>query len=143
MPYGKGGVDAGQISETLGLMDDWQDRYRYIIELGRDLPTLPEAFCTEDNLVRGCQSLVWLAGECDERGQVRLVANSDALIVRGLIAIVMSALNGQSARYIIDYDMDGWIKQIGLLQHISPVRGNGLAALIAGVKQFAEAGLSG
>lgn len=141
MPYGRGGIDGEQINEVLSLMDDWQDRYRYIIELGKDLPVLPEIFCTEKNLVLGCQSQVWLLGQCDESGHLRLLANSDALIVRGLIAIVLSVLNGHNPKHVIDYDMDAWISQMGLLQHISAVRGNGLAAMITRIKSIAKAAL--
>ena len=132
-------VTAEDIAEDLEFLDDWEERYRYIIDLGKQLPGLPDDLKTEDRFVRGCQSQVWLETEFDSAADILYLAvDSDALIVKGLAAIVLSALNQQSPKAIHDYDMDAFFDRIDLLSHLSPTRGNGLRAMVAKIKHQAE-----
>jgi cysteine desulfuration protein SufE len=131
-------ITAEDIAEDLEFLDDWEERYRYIIDLGKQLPALPEDLKTEDRFVRGCQSQVWLETDYDnDAGTLYLAVDSDALIVKGLAAIVLSALNRQSPEGARDYDMDAFFERIDLLSHLSPTRGNGLRAMVAKIKQQA------
>ncbi|MEP5230160.1 MAG: SufE family protein [Alloalcanivorax sp.] len=131
-------VTAEDIAEDLEFLDDWEERYRYIIDLGKQLPGLPDELKTEDRFVRGCQSQVWLETDYDsDADTLYLAVDSDALIVKGLAAIVLSALNQQSPQGIHDYDMDGFFDRIDLLGHLSPTRGNGLRAMVAKIKHQA------
>lgn len=132
-------VTADDVEETLGFLDDWEDRYRYIIDLGKELPQLPEALRTEDRYVHGCQSQVWIDHRRDpETGRFQFVVDSDALIVRGLAAIVLSALNDRTAEQIRAYDVEGFFGRIDLLSHLSPTRGNGLRAMVGKIRTLAE-----
>ena len=125
------------IRESFEFFDDWQDRYRFIIDLGKQLPALPDALKVDANLVRGCQSQVWIDyAEHDGRLQFRI--DSDALIVRGLIAIVLAAFDNRPAAEILAYDIDGLFAELDLLRHLSPTRGNGLAALVRRIKTIAS-----
>jgi cysteine desulfuration protein SufE len=118
-----------EIVDEFSLFDDWMDRYQYLIDLGRKLPELPEEEKTEDRLLDGCQSQVWLIAEGDaERLEFR--ANSDAAIVSGLIALILRVYSGRSAREILDSEPD-FVREIGLSQHLSPTRANGLNAMLA------------
>jgi cysteine desulfuration protein SufE len=133
-------ITAEDISEDLEFLDDWEERYRYIIDLGKQLPELPDELKTEDRFVRGCQSQVWLETDYDsDADTLYLAVDSDALIVKGLAAIVMAALNRQSPQAIHDYDMDAFFDRIDLLNHLSPTRGNGLRAMVGKIKQQAQA----
>jgi cysteine desulfuration protein SufE len=126
------------IRESFEFFDDWQDRYRFIIDLGKQLPALPDALKVDSNLVRGCQSQVWIDyAEHDGRLQFRI--DSDALIVKGLIAIVLAAFDNRPATEILAYDIDGLFAELDLLRHLSPARGNGLAALVRRIKSIASA----
>ena len=132
-------VTAEDIADDLDFLDDWEERYRYIIDLGKQLPALPENLKTEDRFVRGCQSQVWLETEFDASEDcLYLAVDSDALIVKGLAAIVLSALNRKSPAQISAYDMDGFFASIDLLRHLSPTRGNGLRAMVGRIKQQAQ-----
>jgi len=130
------------IVETIGFFDDWEDRYRYIIDLGKELPGLPEAHKREDLLVRGCQSQVWLDWR-EQDGRIRFTVDSDALIVRGLIAIILAAFDGQTPRAILDFDIDGYFAKLDLLKHLSPTRGNGLRAMVQRIRDVAAANPAG
>ena len=130
------------IVETIGFFDDWEDRYRYIIDLGKELPAMPEAHKREELLVRGCQSQVWLDWR-DRDGRVFFEVDSDALIVRGLIAIILAAFDGQTPRAILDFDIDGYFEKLDLLKHLSPTRGNGLRAMVQRIRDVAAANLAG
>lgn len=138
MPYGQS-VDEAEIIDTLTLFDDWEDRYRYIIDLGKVLPEVPAQLRTEDRLVRGCQSQVWLVAEEDraEDERLRFLADSDAFIVRGLIAVVFAALNCKSAEQILTYDMESYLDTLALLRHLSRARGNGLRSMVETIRQMA------
>jgi cysteine desulfuration protein SufE len=128
------------IVETIGFFDDWEDRYRYIIDLGKELPQLPEAHKREELLVRGCQSQVWLDWR-ERDGRIFFAVDSDALIVRGLIAIILAAFDGRTPRAILDFDIDGYFEKLDLLKHLSPTRGNGLRAMVQRIRDVAAANL--
>jgi len=124
-------VDAEEIAESLEFFDDWEDRYRYIIDLGKDLPPLPEALRTEDRYVHGCQSQVWIDHRVDaETGHLQFVIDSDALIVKGLAGIVLAALNDRTPAEIAGTDVEAYFARLDLLKHLSPTRGNGLRAMV-------------
>jgi cysteine desulfuration protein SufE len=126
------------IRDTFSLLDDWEDRYRYIIELGRDLPALPDADKTPANYVHGCQSQVWIVADArDARLKFRL--DSDALIVRGLIAILLAAFDDKTPAEILAFDIDALFDELDLKRHLSPTRGNGLVALVRRIQEIARA----
>ena len=129
-----------EITESFAFFDDWEDRYRFIIDLGKSLPELPECARTEENLVRGCQSQVWLKVEIDpETRKLHLLMDSDAHIVRGLIAIVLAAYKDLTPEEILEFDIEGLFDELELLKHLSPTRGNGLRALIGRIRELAAA----
>ncbi len=130
------------IAADFEFLDDWEDRYRYIIELGKELKPFPEDARTEANKVHGCVSQVWLLprGERNEAGEpvLRLDADSDALIVRGLVAILLAMVSGRPAREIVDMDIKGRLENLGLQEHLTPQRANGLTAMIERIKAEAR-----
>jgi cysteine desulfuration protein SufE len=128
-----------EIVEEFGLFDDWMDRYQYLIDLGRKLPELDEAEKTDDRLLAGCQSQVWLITEGDAERMV-FRANSDAAIVSGLIALLLKVYSGRSAQEILDSEPH-FVVEIGLSDHLSPTRANGLNAMLAEVRRQAERAL--
>ena len=135
-------MTAQQIIADFDLLDEWEDRYRYVIELGKRLAPLPESDHTEDNRVRGCASQVWLTSrmEKSDGGHVlRFTADSDALIVRGLIAIAFELLDGKSPREILDADAEGYFDRLELREHLTAQRSNGLRALLDRIRAHAEA----
>ena len=128
-----------EIRDTLGFFDNWDDKYRFIIDLGKQLPRMAPADKTEENLVRGCQSQVWLRCSRDPAsGTLILDIDSDAHIVRGLIAILLAVYQGQTPEYVRDFDVDDLFEELQLLQHLSPTRGNGLRAMIRRIKDEAS-----
>lgn len=136
-PFGSS-ITAEEVLDSIGFLDDWEERYRYIIDLGKSLPALPDELKTEDRFVRGCQSQVWLAEHFDPaENKLHLAVDSDALIVRGLAAIVLAALNRKSPQEILDYDMPGYFSQLDLLKHLSPTRGNGVQAMVERIRSEA------
>ncbi|MCH8550552.1 MAG: SufE family protein [Natronospirillum sp.] len=131
-------ITAEDIIETLSFFDSWEERYKYIIDLGRELPPLADAHRTESNLVRGCQSQVWLVHElADER--LQFAADSDAHIVRGLLGVVLAAYNDKTPAEIRQFDIDAYFDELNLLKHLSPTRGNGLRAMVGRIRATAEA----
>ncbi|MFN3700380.1 MAG: SufE family protein [Alphaproteobacteria bacterium] len=127
--------DLETLKENFALFDDWEDRYRYLIDLGRGLAPLSEAQRSEENLVRGCTSKVWLI--CEQRdGRFYFKADSDAHIVRGLIALLMAAYQGQAASAVASVDIEGFFRDIGLEQHLSPSRRNGFFSMVEKIKAF-------
>ena len=128
-----------EIRESFQFFDDWEDKYRFIIDLGKSLPEMPLEQRREDNLVRGCQSQVWLTAEFDADDRLQLSLDSDAHIVRGLIAIVLAAYNGQQRSEIAGYDIEALFDELDLLKHLSPTRGNGLKAMIGRIRALPEA----
>jgi len=136
MPAATIGLD--EIRESFAFFDDWEDKYRFIIDLGKSLPVLPESARREDNLVRGCQSQVWVDAAFDpDSGAATLAIDSDAHIVRGLIAIVLAVYQGRTPAEILAFDIEGLFDELALLKHLSPTRGNGLRALIARIRELA------
>lgn len=125
-----------EIINSFSLFPEWLDRYQYLIDLGRKLPALDEAEKTDDKLLAGCQSQVWLylEGDADE---VTIRANSDAAIVSGLIALLISVYSGCSARQIVD-TQPYFISEIGLSNHLSPTRANGLHAMLQAIQNYAR-----
>jgi cysteine desulfuration protein SufE len=126
-----------EIIDSFSLFSEWLDRYQYLIDLGRKLPPLDDAEKTDDKLLAGCQSQVWLLLEGDS-GQVTIRANSDAAIVSGLIALLVQVYSGCSARQIVDTE-PYFIEEIGLSSHLSPTRANGLHAMLGAIKGHAQA----
>jgi cysteine desulfuration protein SufE len=119
------------------MFDDWMQRYEYIIDLGKNLPLIQEKFKTEDNIIKGCQSKVWLKGEQIE-DKIVFTADSDAILTKGIIAILIRVFSNQKAMDILNADMD-FIDKIGLKEHLSPTRANGLVSMIKNIKMYALA----
>jgi len=136
-PFGSTITDA-DIIESIEFFDTWEDRYKYIIDLGRALPPLSAADRTDDHIVRGCQSQVWLTSELRD-GEMWFFADSDAFIVKGLLAVVLAAVNGKSPGAVQGVDMDAYFEKLGLLRHLSVTRGNGLRAMVERVRRDAAA----
>lgn len=119
-------------------LDDWEERYAFIIDLGKQLPAFPDDERREENYVHGCQSQVWLIHHYDEQsGKLYLLIDSDAIIVRGLAAIILVALNGKTPRDLLATDIDELFEQLDLFRHISPTRGNGLRAMVGKIRDIA------
>lgn len=127
-----------EILDDLSFFDDWEERYKYIIDLGKDLPAMDESLRTSERLVKGCQSNVWMDVSRNE-GLLYFNVDSDALIVRGLLSLVMAAFNGKSAADITAFDIDGYFQALDLERHLSPTRGNGLRAIVAKIRTIAGA----
>ena len=126
------------IEEDFSMFEEWVDKYAYIIELGHGLPIIDQKYKDEDHLIRGCQSQVWLAAEKDEEGNVIFTADSDAIITKGIIALLVSVLSGQKAKDIASADLS-FIDRIGLSSHLSPTRANGLSEMIRQIRYYAAA----
>ena len=127
------------IRASFVFFDNWEDRYRFLIDLGRAVPLLPNEHRTEGNLVRGCQSQVWLVARRDENKRLRFAIDSDAHIVRGLIAVVLAAYDGKSPADIVRFDVESLFEELALLSHLTPTRGNGLRAMVARIRAIAAA----
>ena len=129
------------IAEEFGFFGDWSERYQYLIDLGRKLPPFPEEWKVEEHRLHGCQSMVWIvpSGDAD---RLEFAAISDSAIVSGLIYLALRVYSGRSAQQILATDPD-YISAIGLAKHLSPTRSNGLAALIAFIRDHAKAQLPG
>jgi cysteine desulfuration protein SufE len=136
-PFGHS-VSAEDIIDTLGFFDAWDDRYKYIIDLGKELPPLDEEFHTEDRLVRGCQSQVWIETWLED-GRIQMAVDSDAFIVKGLLAIVLAAYNNKTPTDVQSFDIEGYFESLDLLGHLTPTRGNGLRAMVARIRDIAAA----
>ncbi|MDO3720778.1 SufE family protein [Marinobacter sp. chi1] len=128
------------VTDAFEFLDDWEERYAYIIDLGKQLPAFPDDARLEENYVHGCQSQVWLIHHYDEdTGKLYLLIDSDAMIVRGLAAIILVALNGKSPRELLTTDIDELFEELDLFRHISPTRGNGLRAMVSKIRDIAAA----
>jgi cysteine desulfuration protein SufE len=126
-----------EIIDEFSMFDDWMQRYEYIIDLGKNLPLIKEEAKTEQNLIKGCQSKVWLQGEQNE-DKIVFTADSDAILTKGIIAILIRTFSNQKASDILDADMN-FIDEIGLKEHLSPTRANGLVSMIKNIKMYALA----
>jgi cysteine desulfuration protein SufE len=124
------------IAEEFGFFSDWSERYQYLIDLGRKLPPFPEAWKTEEHRLLGCQSMVWIVPSGDA-SKLDFAAASDSAIVSGLIFLALRVYSGRSAAEILATDAD-YIANIGLAKHLSPTRSNGLAALLAFIRETAQ-----
>lgn len=129
-----------EILEDLDFFDSWEERYKYIIDLGKALPPFPAELHTPERLVKGCQSNVWLEIAGDKQN-IQFLVDSDAVIVKGLLVLVIAAYNNKSPQEIISFDIDSYFKRIDLERHISPTRGNGLKAIVARINNIATAAL--
>ena len=130
-------MELDEIRDAFAFFDAWEDKYRFVIDLGKELPHLHAADKTAANLVRGCQSQVWLVTE-RRNGALHFAIDSDAHIVRGLIAIILAAFQDRPAAAIRAFDIEGLFAELDLLRHLSPLRGNGLRALVGRIRQEAE-----
>ncbi|MAO16281.1 SufE family protein [Muricauda ruestringensis] len=126
-----------EIIDEFSMFDDWMQRYEYMIELGKSLPLIAEQYKTDDNLIKGCQSKVWVHAELDGDKLV-FTADSDAIITKGIIAILVRTFSNQKPQDIIDADVE-FIDEIGLKEHLSPTRANGLVSMIKQLKLYAVA----
>ena len=126
-----------EIIEEFSLFEDWMQRYEYMIEVGKSLPLIASEFKTDDNIIKGCQSKVWVHAELEE-DKLQFTADSDAIITKGIIAILIRAFSNQHPKDILDADT-AFIDQIGLKEHLSPTRANGLVSMIKQIKMYAIA----
>jgi cysteine desulfuration protein SufE len=124
-----------QIVEEFQSFDDWMDKYNYVIEMGRECPMIDEKYKVDNNLIVGCQSRVWLSAEYID-GKIFFKADSDAVITKGIAYLLIRALSGQTTQDIIDANLD-FIDKIGLKEHLSPTRSNGLLAMMKQMKLYA------
>lgn len=134
-----------EITANFALLDDWDDRYRYLIELGRTLEPLPDAAHTEANRVSGCASQVWLVTDIERPGSdapvLRFTGDSDAHIVRGLIAILFAVYSAKSARQILGVDALALFDRLGLREHLTPQRSNGFKSMVGRIREEAQKAL--
>ncbi|MDO1502035.1 SufE family protein [Winogradskyella maritima] len=126
-----------EIIDEFSMFDNWEDRYQYMIDLGKSLPLIEEQYKTEDNIIKGCQSKVWVHAEMDD-DKVKFTADSDAIITKGIIAILIRVFSNQHPKDILEADT-AFIDEIGLKEHLSPTRANGLVSMIKQLKMYAIA----
>ena len=126
-----------QIVEEFSVFTDWLDKYEYLIDLGRTLPIIKDSGREEKNLIKGCQSRVWLAADYAD-GKIWFTADSDAIITKGIISLLVRVFSGRTPQEIIDADLN-FIKEIGLEENLSPTRANGLLSMIKQIKFYAVA----
>ena len=134
-------ADIERIFEDFEFLDEWEDRYRYVIDLGRDLPPFPESARTPQNKVQGCVSQVWLETTRSDGPDpvMRFAGDSDAHIVRGLVAIMLALFSGRRASEIARIDAEAVLKRLGLDEHLTPQRANGLRSMVARIRRDAAA----
>jgi len=126
-----------EIIDEFSMFEDWEERYQYMIDLGKTLPLIDEQFKTDDNIIKGCQSKVWVHAEM-KNDKIIFTADSDAIITKGIIAILIRVFSNQEPKAIIDADTE-FIDAIGLKEHLSPTRANGLVSMIKQLKMYAIA----
>lgn len=126
-----------EIVDEFAMFDDWMERYEYIIELGKGLPIIEEQYKTEDNIIKGCQSKVWVHAE-EKDGKVFFSADSDAILTKGIIAILIRSFSNQTPAAILEANTD-FVDEIGLKEHLSATRANGLVSMIKKIKMYALA----
>lgn len=130
-------MDINELIENFELLDDWENKYRYIIDLGAGLPPLEDRFRTEEWKVRGCQSQVWLVPEKKD-GRLFFKGDSDAAIVKGIISVVLTIFSGKTPEEILQVDVDSLFGRLGLEEHLSPSRRNGLGAMTEKIRYYAS-----
>ena len=126
-----------EIVDEFSMFDDWMQRYEYIIELGKSLPLIDEKYKTDENIIKGCQSKVWVHAD-EKDGNVVFTADSDAILTKGIIAILIRTFSNHSPKEILEANTD-FIDEIGLKEHLSPTRANGLVSMIKQIKMYALA----
>lgn len=126
-----------EIIEEFSFFEDWDERFQYVIDLGKDLPIIEDQYKTESNIISGCQSKVWLHAELND-GKIVFTADSDAIITKGIIAILIRVFSNQNPAAILEANLE-FIDQIGLKSHLSPTRANGLVSMIKQIKMYALA----
>jgi len=126
-----------EIIDEFSMFEDWMERYEYIIELGKDLPLIEDLYKIEDNLIKGCQSKVWLHADI-VADNIVFTADSDAILTKGIVALLVRVLSNQSPKEILGADLF-FINEIGLTEHLSPTRANGLLAMVKQLKLYALA----
>ena len=126
-----------EIIEEFAMFEDWEERYQYMIDLGKDLPLIEEKYKTDDNIIKGCQSKVWVHANMQD-DKINFTADSDAIITKGIIAILIRAFSNQHPKDILEANTD-FIDKIGLKEHLSPTRANGLVSMIKQLKLYAIA----
>ena len=128
---------AQTVVEEFWMFDDWMDKYAYLIELGKDLPVIDSQFKTNNHLISGCQSRVWLHAE-EQEGQIVFTADSDAVITKGIVSLLIRILSNHTPQEILEADFS-FLESIGLQEHLSPTRANGLASMIKQIQLYARA----
>ena len=129
-----------QIAELINdfsFFENWEDKYQYLIDLGRNVPKMDETLKVDENKLKGCQSVVYFSNSVNNDGSINFIANSDAAIVQGLIALMLKVYSGRKPQEILDIDIK-FLEQIGLDEHLSPTRKNGLSSLISSIKNAAK-----
>ncbi|MFT6166505.1 MAG: cysteine desulfuration protein SufE [Vicingaceae bacterium] len=126
-----------EVIEEFEMFEDWMDKYEYLISLGKELPLIDEAKKTEENIIKGCQSRVWLAAELDH-AKIQFTADSDAIITKGIISLMIRVLTDSSPKEIIETELY-FIDKVGLKEHLSPTRSNGLVSMVKQMKMYAIA----
>ena len=127
-----------EIIDEFEFLPDWMDKYEHIIDLGKSLPLIDESYKTKENLIKGCQSQVWLHAELDDKRRIDFTADSDAIITKGIIALMIRVLNHQKPEAILATELN-FIDRIGLKEHLSPTRSNGLVSMVKKMKMYALA----
>ena len=130
-------MEIDELIENFEMLDDWEERYRYLIDLGEKLPSLEDKFKTDEWLVRGCQSQVWLIPEIKD-GKITFKGTSDAIIVRGIMAVVFIIYANKSAKEIKEIEVENIFAKLGLGEHLSPSRRNGLVSMVEKIRFYAE-----
>ena len=129
--------EINELIEDFSFFDSWEDKYQYLIDMGRNLPQMDESLKTEKNKMKGCQSVVYFYKYYNEDGTITFLANSDAAIVQGLIALMLKVFSGKKPQEILDTNIN-FLEQIGLNDHLSPTRKNGLSSLVSSIKSSAQ-----
>ena len=127
-----------EVIEDFSVFDDWMDKYEHLIDLGKDVPAIDGARKTEEHLIKGCQSRVWLAADVNDDGAVVFTADSDAIITKGLVGLMVRVLSNAPAKAIAEANLH-FLDAIGLHQHLSPTRSNGLASMVQQMRLYAAA----
>ena len=126
-----------ELIDDFSFFENWEDKYQYLIDLGRNVPKMDEKLKVDENKLKGCQSVVYFSNSVNNDGSINFIANSDAAIVQGLIALMLKVYSGRKPQEILDIDTN-FLKQIGLDEHLSSTRKNGLSSLISSIKNAAK-----
>ena len=130
-------MEIDELIEDFSFFESWEDKYQYLIDMGRDVPPMADELKIEENKLRGCQSVVYFSYVVNDDDTLTFIANSDAAIVQGLIALMLKVFSGKSPQIILDTDLN-FLKEIGLDEHLSPTRKNGLSSLVSSIKNAAK-----